>query len=284
MDRKDKPLVSIIFAAYNETAHTKRLLDSIKSQSYENIETLVVVDKKTTDDTFDVAKNNGAIAIIGSMERSENRNIGAKKAKGEYLMVLDADMILTKDVVKDCVDVVIKDSEIKTVTIPEKSIGTSFWAKCKAFERNFYYLDENSNIEAARFFEKKAFMEVGGYDPNITGPEDWDLPEQINKMYPKKHKIKAHIIHNEGNVNLIKLIKKKYYYGKKANIYLEKNEVSKVSSKTIYFLRPVFYRHWKLWLKNPMISIGTFTMLTGEFIAGVLGYLIGKYKPMSAKI
>jgi glycosyltransferase involved in cell wall biosynthesis len=271
------PKVSVIVTTKNEEKNIRAFLDSVKAQTYKNIET-IVVDNSSTDKTQEISREfTDKVFNIGP-ERSAQRNYGAKVSTGDYLMVLDADMILTPDVVGECVEAVMVDLEIKTVTIPEKSIGESFWAKCKAFERNFYFLDENSNIEAARFFEKKAFEEVGGYDLEITGPEDWDLPERINKIYPKKKKIKAYIIHNEGDVSLIKLMRKKHYYAQRAHVYLEKNQISAVSSKTIYFLRPVFYKHWKLWLRDPIVSLGTFTMLTMEFIAGGVGFVQGKIR------
>ncbi|NCT55864.1 glycosyltransferase [bacterium] len=271
------PLVSIIFAAYNESAHAERLLKSIKDQTYLNIEPLVVVDKKTTDNTLETAKKYAPKSFLGGMERSENRNMGIQKSSGDYLLLLDADMILTAGVVEECVNIMIKDPQIKTITVPEKSIGDSFWAKCKAFERNFYFIEGDTAVEASRFFEKKAVVNVGGYDANITGPEDWDLPERINLEYPKKARTKSYIIHNEGNVSLFKLMKKKNYYAKLAHVYMKKHSVSTFSTKTIYFLRPVFYKHWKLWFKNPVIGLGTIFMLTMEFIAGGVGFLQGKF-------
>lgn len=275
--KNKQPLVSIIFAAYNEEKHVERLLKSVKTQTYKNVEAVVAVDNKTTDNTLKVAKKYAPKSFIAGSERSENRNLGVKKSAGSYVMLLDADMILTKNVVKNCVEIVNKDPKVKTVTIPEKSIGDSFWARCKAFERNFYFIDGDPDIEAARFFEKKAFNEVGGYDVNITGPEDWDLPERINKKYPKKARTKAYIIHNEGNVSLLRLMQKKHYYAKLAHVYMDKHKVSTVSAKTIYFLRPVFYKHWKLWFKNPLIGLGTIFMLTMEFVAGGIGFLQGKF-------
>ena len=186
-------------------------------------------------------------------------------------------MMLTENVIAECVAVVKDNPMVKTITIPEVSIGENFWAKCKAFERSFYALEENSAAEASRFFPKAVFLEVGGYDLNITGPEDWDLPERINKIYPLKKKTKAEIIHNEGYVDLWKLMKKKNYYAWKANVYMEKHAIKAVSAKTIYFLRPVFYTYWKRWFANPLISAGTLFMLSAELIAGGLGYVRGKY-------
>ena len=274
----NNPLVSIIVTTLNEEKHIGNFLKSCKEQTYKNIELIVVDSDRSTDKTSEIARTYTDKVYAKGPERSAQRNYGVEKAAGDFVVILDADMMLTPDVIQECIDAVSKNENLKAVTIPEKSIGTTFWAKCKAFERNFYYLDSIKNsIEAARFFDKKTFNEIGGYDLNITGPEDWDVPERIYQKYPAKFKIKAHIIHNEGNVSLIKLIKKKFYYGKKASVYLEKNNVSTVSSKTIYLLRPVFYKFWREWFKNPVISIGTIIMLTGEFIGGATGFIYGKY-------
>lgn len=268
--------VSVIVTTKNESKNISAFCKSIKDQTFKNIE-LIIVDNHSTDNTIGLAKQFTSFVYTKGPERSAQRNYGAEKSSGVYLLILDADMILTPKVIESCVEIATNNQEIKAITIPEKSIGVSFWAQCKAFERNFYFLDNVENsIEAARFFDRNAFFEVGGYDPNITGPEDWDLPERIYLKYPQKYKIREHIIHNEGNVTLSKLIKKKFYYAKKASVYLDKNNISSVNAKTIYFLRPVFYKHWDEWFKNPIISMGTLIMLTCEFIAGSLGYIYGK--------
>jgi len=277
--KNNSPKVSVVFACYNESERVTAICESIKNQTYKNIQIVPVVDAKTTDNSFEIAKKYSEDAIMGGLERSENRNMGIEKSDGEYILMLDCDMVLTEDVVKDCVDIIKKDKEIMTVVVPEKSIGTTFWSKCKAFERNFYFLEANPDIEAARFFKKSAILEVGGYDDNITGPEDWDLPDRINQKHPETGRTKAHIIHDEGNVSLKKLIQKKYYYALKTHVYLDKdsNNGKIISAKTIYFLRPTFYRNWQRWFKNPIIGLGTLVMLTSEFIAGAFGFVKGKY-------
>src|SRR5260221_11101716 len=85
-------LVSIIIPAWNEEKNISRLLESINNQSYKGVET-IVVDDGSTDKTAEIAKKLGARVFKRKRnERSIERNFGASKAVGVYLVFLDADM------------------------------------------------------------------------------------------------------------------------------------------------------------------------------------------------
>jgi hypothetical protein len=84
------------------------------------------------------------------------------------------------------------------------------------------------------------------------------------------------IFHNEGDYGLLRILKKKFYYARKASTYITKHNLKLTDSKFIYFLRPEFYKYYKLWFKNPLVSLGLILMLTLETISGGLGYLYGK--------
>lgn len=272
-----KPVVSIIITTKNESKTIERLLKSIKSQTFNKLET-IVVDNASNDDTKKISKNYTKLVFNKGPERSAQRNFGVKKAKGEYILILDADMELSRGLVKECVSVISKNKNIGTVTIPEISVAKTFWEKVKAFERSFYNSKGDSAVDAARFFRKKSFMEVNGYDETITGPEDWDLPERIIKLGYKNSRVKSKIFHYEKIDNPLKLAQKKYYYALTSHRYLKKHNISPFSAKTIYFLRPAFYRNPKHIIMNPLLSLAMFTMFTFELVGGGLGFLIGKYK------
>src|SRR3989344_2359857 len=175
-------LVSIVIPAYNEEKVVKNLLVSIKQQSYPKIE-VIVIDDSSTDGTFQVARGfTSRVFTRKHAERSAQRNFGARKAKGKYLLFLDADMELSKSVVKECVEAIENDKNVGAIVIPEKSLATNFWEAVKAFERSFYNLEGDTFVEAPRFFRRSVFVKVGGYDETITGPEDWDLPETIKSF------------------------------------------------------------------------------------------------------
>lgn len=269
---KNNPLVSVLVHTKNSQRTILKHLKSIKNQTYENIE-IIVVDNNSADKTRTLAKKFTKNIYIFGPERSAQRNFAAKKAKGDYFLVPDSDMIIGKDVIKECVELIKKFPAIKAVVIPEKSIGKGFWSKCKTLERECYFGDET--IEAARFFEKKTFWEIGGYDESITGPEDWDLPLRIKKRF-QIGRINSFILHDEGDLSLLDLIKKKYYYAQKISHYLRKHPVSTTREQIIYLLRPAFYRNWKLLIKNPIFTCGMIVMLCAEQIAGLGGFIKGE--------
>ncbi len=269
-----KKLVSVIITTKNEEKNIERLLRSIKRQSYEKVE-VILVDNNSSDRTVEIVKRFTKFVYQKGPERSAQRNHGAKNSNGEYLLFLDADMELTKNVVRDCVTLLSGDKRVGGVIIPEVSIATNFLEMVKSFERSFYNQDGDSVTEAARFFPKKVFKLANGYDENITGPEDWDLPDSILKKGYLIARIKEHIYHYEKIPSVYSLFRKKMYYGYKANRYLKKQQISPISAKTIYFLRPVFYKQWKRLIKRPDLFIGLMFVFTIELLGGGLGYLWG---------
>lgn len=273
------PLVSVIVTTKNEQNVVERLLESLLEQSYRNIE-IIIVDNNSTDQTKKTALMFTKKVFDFGPERSAQRNFGAKKARGEYLFFLDADMRLSKDVIRECVEGSKSIKNMGAIVVPEVSLAHTFWEKVKGFERSFYNEKGDPITDAARFFSKKAFIKGGGYDETITGPEDWDLPETLREQGFKIGKISARISHKERVSSPISLAKKKFYYGLRAHRYLNKHNITPFGPKTIYFLRPVFYKNMDKIVKHPILSAGMIIMLSAELIGGGMGYLIGRMKKL----
>lgn len=264
-------LVSIIITTKNEARFIENLLISIRNQTYHQIET-IVVDNNSTDLTREICKKYTPFVFTKGPERSTQRNFGASKAKGNYLLFLDADMVLENNVIYECI-LSMRGLDIGAVIIPEISFGNTFWAKVKAYERSFYVGDDD--MEAARFFRKDVFKSVGKFDEEITGPEDWELSDRVRRHF-RISRIKSHIRHNEGALGFFQLMKKKYYYGKKTPVYFKKTEHKTIlSSKTIFFLRRSFYKQPRQIITHPVLFCAMIIMLASELFAGVLGIIAG---------
>jgi len=267
------PKVSVVITTKNEQAVIGNLLESLKRQTYKFVE-IIVVDNASTDETRKIARRYTDLVFCQGPERSRQRNFGVQKASGKYVLVLDADMELEKRVIEECVELLVKKPKIKAVVIPEKSFGIGFWAKCKRLERNCYLGDEE--IEAARLFNKKTFLEFGGYDEKITGPEDWDLPQRIKRKH-EVGRVKSFIRHNEGRLSLTKTMKKKFYYAQKFVFYARKHpKIARRQANLVF--RAAFLHHWRDLLKTPILALGMFFMRSCEMTAGGFGYLAGMKK------
>lgn len=272
--------ISVVIPTFNEMDKIGNCLKSLSKQSYKDIE-IILVDDCSKDQTVLIAEKT-AISLRLSLkiiklnkhkERGIARNIGAKKSTGDYLLFIDADMKIGKNVISECIKLVHYNYNIKAVIIPEESFGEGFWAKCKQLEKNCYLGDDR--IEAARFFEKKAFWNVGGWDKKMVSGEDWDLTRRVRSKY-KVGRIKSFIYHNEYKLTLWKAIKKKFYYASVSGIYLEKNPLS-ILSIIFFVFRPAYLKNWRLILADPIHGAGMFFLKGLELIAGFLGYLYSKF-------
>lgn len=268
------PVVSVVITTKNSSETLNALLKSLKDQTYSNLE-IIIVDNKSQDKTKDISQKYTTKIYDFGPERSSQRNYGAKQSKGDYLLILDSDMVLGRNVVAECVFLITREKEIKEIIIPEKSFGEGIWSRAKALERE---INEGEDFfESSRFFDKDIFWKFGGFDETMTGPEDWDLPQRISKKY-KVGRIKEYILHNEGNQTLENLVKKKYYYGLSAHKYLKKQNLNLFGPVTIYFLRPAFYKNWRKLFKDPFIYAAMVFMLFAELIGGGIGYIAGRIK------
>ena len=93
MNKYSYQRVSVIVTTKNEEDVIGTLLKSIKKQTYPSIETLIV-DNHSSDNTIKIAKKYKVECFTFGPERSAQRNFGAKKSRGKYLLFLDADMEL----------------------------------------------------------------------------------------------------------------------------------------------------------------------------------------------
>lgn len=256
---KSCPLVSVIVTTKNEEKNISNCLRSIKKQTYKNIE-VILVDNFSEDKTAEIAKEYSAKVYCKGNERSAQRNYGAKVASGEYILYLDADMILSPDLIKECVEAC-RQGKV-ALYIPEFIVGKGFWIKVRDFERSFY---TGTVIDAVRFVGKNAFLQVGGFDGTLIGPEDWDFDRRVRKI-GQTGLICTPLYHNEGSFDMQRYLKKKKYYSKGIKDYVKKwGANDKETKKQVglrYRLIGVFVEKgkWKKLIRNPLFTVAMYCL------------------------
>ena len=91
---------SIIIPVYNVEDYIEKCLDSVFNQTYENFEVIVVNDG-TTDNSMDIVKRYDAKVINQKNQGlSAARNRGVKESSGDYIIFLDSDDYIDKDLLQ----------------------------------------------------------------------------------------------------------------------------------------------------------------------------------------
>lgn len=228
--------ISVIIATKDEEVNLARLLVSLKQQTVHNFE-IIIVDNYSTDATVKVAYQfTSKVFIIGG-ERSAQRNFGARKALGNYLLFLDADMQLIPNILAECLNTIKSDS-FAGLIIPETIPGKKFFVKIKRLEKKLY--QGELTMEAPRFFTKRAFFAVGGYNNSLVAGEDWDLSQRIGNR-GKIGRIDSKLFHYEDS--LFREIKHKIYYAQFMQRYSKIHMQDFKNQSGMYRIRLLIRKH-----------------------------------------
>ena len=277
------PVVSVVITTRNEERNIVRCLQSIILQTWKDIE-IIVVDNSSTDRTKVISLQFTPHVHDKGPERSAQRNYGIREiATGEYAMFIDADMILSPQLIETCVDQMDHDSLV-ALHVEEVVLGRGFLAKVRRFERSFY---SGTVIDGVRFFRRKDFNQIGGFDEGLPpGPEDWDLDKRFKNVgslrllgksarpmnwdmaeFIESRGVGADndycgIYHNEDEQTLRKYLSKKSYYAGSMATYTDKWPGDPDVRKQLglgyrYFLVFVEDGKWKRCLRHPLLITAT---------------------------
>lgn len=114
------PYFSIIIPSLNEEKYLPLLLKDLSQQSFKNFE-VIHVDANSEDKTREKAKQflqkiNLKIINVKKRGVGYQRNLGGKKAKGQYIIFMDADNRLPKNFLQDLYNQLYKNNQIDIFT------------------------------------------------------------------------------------------------------------------------------------------------------------------------
>lgn len=174
-----KPLVSIIVPVYNVKDYVLKCLESLARQSYEQIEIIVVNDGSTDGsgeicDEFSCDEEKVKVFHKKNGGLSSARNYGIKKAKGEYICLVDSDDWVKKDFVAMMVEVAEEEDADVMVCgynglVPEQKVLSGEKATVKL-------LTEQENMEIIAWnkmyrrllFDDVSYPEGENYEDTLT--------------------------------------------------------------------------------------------------------------------
>ena len=217
------PFFSILIATKNEEKNIIPCLESLFNQKIKDFEVLLV-DNGSHDRTVDLVKNKFPkikITIKPSFSVSYLRQIAAKQAKGEYLFFLDADQILSPNLLEECC-VLIKKNNYDGLIIRERPLKIeSFLQKVIWYERE---LMEKINRGIPRFYKRAFYETLVGQRDNLSMGEDKMVLEDAKKKNAKITITQSTIFHQDFKY-LFPLLKKYIAYGKTMHLLEDKSVI-----------------------------------------------------------
>lgn len=263
------PLVSIVISTYNSSRTIGQCLESVKRQTYENIET-IVCDNFSEDDTVDIARRYLPRILFKGRERAAQKNFGAKHADGDILYFIDSDFVLERDTVQRCVQSIGKAEAVVTAN---RSIGNGLWAKSIAYKREL--LAHEESVVAARFIRKEIFLKVGGFDEELVMGEDLDLHGRLVEAGFHVKMVDAIEWHVGEPRTFRELVLKNYHYATSLRRYLKKNRRAVAGH-----LNPFKTSLAKGFLKNPSHLIASLAVVQiALYLTSLLGLLASEITP-----
>ena len=259
------PLITVVVPTRNSAVTLERCLASVRAQDHPAVE-LVVVDNASDDGSQEIAQRLSDLLLLGGPERSAQRNLGLARARGDYVLWIDSDMVLDTDVASSAVAVAEREGAV-AVFIPETSEGDGYWTACRRLERRCY-VDEPL-IEAPRLVRRDFFEQQGGFDPAITGQEDAELRMRLLDGGYRLARSTGVIRHLEGRLTLKGIVEKRLYYGRSIPSYAaaQPGAVRAQGSATVRAL----LRHRGLLAADPAHAAGVLLMRFVEALAYTYG-------------
>lgn len=247
-----KKLVSIIIPVYNEEKVIKACLESLNRQTYKPLE-IVVVDDGSTDKTLTIISNfkfpfrletrsRRAISNFKLLRQKHlgpgpARNLGAKKARGEILVFVDADMTFDRNFIRDLVKPIHVGKTIGTFSKNEMVENyENIWSICWNINRNLppeRMLPQSYPDQAPVFraILKSEFEKVDGFDATGEYTDDWSLSR---KLGIKSTVAKGAIYYHSNPATLKEVWQQARWIGK--NEFISGTFVRKIRSLIFYSL------------------------------------------------
>jgi glycosyltransferase involved in cell wall biosynthesis len=181
-----KPLVSVVIPAHNEGAYIGKCLACVQNaaKQIEPQQTeIIVVANRCTDDTAEVARSFGANVVEnGARCIAAVRNAGAAKARGQFLVTIDADSYMSESALAEVCTLLHSGDYIGGGAIPvfdRASLGI-FVSTLVVAANLLPTMFKEGGLSGAMFWTyTKAFHALGGFDESLVSLEDMDFARRL---------------------------------------------------------------------------------------------------------
>lgn len=167
----ERPLVSVVMAAFDAAEHIREALDSAFAQDWRPLE-VIVVDDGSTDGTAEIVRSFPDVVYVPQANRgpAAARNTAVAHSSGEFVANLDSDDLVPPTRMSLQARYLLEHPEVGAVFGRQEWLNAPSW-----MARDSVYGDVDGIPLSSVMFRREVFSEVRGYDPAFRTGEDMDL-------------------------------------------------------------------------------------------------------------
>lgn len=311
--RKTKmKLVSVIIPTYNRAEMLCKCVDSILNSTYDNLE-VIIVDNNSADETRELVESKYAadervllVPLKENLMAAGGRNEGIKRAKGEYLLLVDNDNIVECNMIELLVAEMSKDKKIGLVgpLSINKYDGNGIWLASGSYHffssrpKTLYAGKKIQEVTLEQRYStcyspnimmvsREAVEEVGGFDRSYYAMyEEADFGYRILKSGYEEYIVTAartmHLNYvGEGEAAKLRILgigfpERAFHYAKNRTVFMKK--YAKWYHMITYYL--IFFHIFTLYYCGVAIKYRRFDIAK----AYLRGAWIGLFTPITREI
>lgn len=249
------PLVSAIITTHNRLDLLKRAINSVLSQTYKNIECIVISDNSTdgTDEYCNSLEGVKYISIPASDSRGANyaRNVGVNISKGHYIAFLDDDDYWLPEKIAMQVSLLTREGyglvscgrflevvENDSARLVEAEIGNM--ASSDMSKKSLYRFIALSSLV---LIDRKILLAIGGFDENLSIWQDYELIIRLSQITQLGSVPNRLVVYRENSSDKNKAsnnfnkwkIAVEYIYNKHQTLYNNLTFREKLEVKHLYY-------------------------------------------------
>jgi glycosyltransferase involved in cell wall biosynthesis len=203
------PTVSVVIPTYNRWPILRDALESVRAQTCEDFEVIIVDDGSTDETATELGRMGGAVRLIAQTRRgvAAARNRGVSAAEGRYLAFLDSDDLWLPNKLAVQLAFMNEHPEVAICQTEEIWIRRGARVNPKARHRKPHGDIFKRSLElclvspSAVMMTRELFLESGGFDENLPVCEDYDLWLRIAVNYPVPLLPQALVIKRGGHAD-----------------------------------------------------------------------------------
>jgi len=192
LDSKPSRMISVIIPAHNEAAYLGKTLDALSHQNYGWFE-IIVVANGCEDHTAAVARGRcQRLIVLSQKSLGVARNLGARMARGEILLFLDADTLLEPLALRQVAECFSRENAAGTLRGAPDNERLRY--KLIYTVKNFVHrCSLHTGSSGVIICWKDHFIRCGGFDEGLEVRENSELIHRLMRFgnYKYIHDVRA---------------------------------------------------------------------------------------------